>query len=335
MSDVTSTSQKTDDAAKEARRLNLYRKAGQISYEVLQLAKEKIKPGMQILELCEFIEDEIKKRGALIGFPANVSVNNIAAHYTSPHGDTTVIPDKSLVKIDIGARFEGFVADTALTVSFNPEYDKMVKVAEEAFRAAIEIAKAGTRPSEMGSIIEEIIKEQGYRPIRELGGHLIEEYDLHGSVMLPNIHYDGGPNEPTLVKGKIYALEVFVSNGEGSIHEVHQKAAIYALTPERVPIRSKFAREIVRHIYQNYKTLPFAERWLYPHFKPAHIRFTLQRLSQTPALHRYGPLVENDKEAMVSQYEHTFIVHDDSVELITEPPFKTIDEGDAQSAEEE
>ena len=69
------------------------------------------------------LESEIKKRGAKCAFPVNTSINEVAAHYTAEPNDEITITDNDLVKIDLGAQIDGYIADTAVTVCYNPEFD--------------------------------------------------------------------------------------------------------------------------------------------------------------------------------------------------------------------
>ena len=83
-------------------------------------------------EICERIENEIIVRGGAPAFPVNVSLNEIATHYTAEPNDRTVVNTSDIVKIDIGVHIEGFIADTAVTVTLNPNYQDMINVAEIA-----------------------------------------------------------------------------------------------------------------------------------------------------------------------------------------------------------
>src|SRR3989344_5934382 len=59
-----------------------YKKAGEITKEMQELSRKKLKVGLNLYELAEHIEHEIKKKGGAPAFPINLSMNNVAAHYT-------------------------------------------------------------------------------------------------------------------------------------------------------------------------------------------------------------------------------------------------------------
>ena len=319
MSDWTS-----EEGITEEEKIYYYRKAGQIGYEVLNQVKDMIKPGVPIIQICETAEGLILEKGADgFGFPTNVSINNIAAHYSSPHGDENVIPDEGSIKLDIGVHCNGYIADTAVTIILSPDLKNLKVAAEEGFKAAMEIIQAGTLPSLVGKRIEETITGYGYRPIRELTGHKLGRYELHGDKRLPNISSPYDPAEGALEVGEAYALETFASSGTGSIHEVVGTKYIYMLLPKRVPLRNPVSRKIYSTTYKNYKSLPFAERWLtsYDQFNRARVRFAMRELLNGGGVIAYPPLAD-EKGSYVAQYEHTFIITEgDGVIITTQPPF--------------
>lgn len=315
----------SEEGITEEEKLYYYRKAGQIGYEVLHSVKDMIKPGVPIIDICESAEKMILDKGAEgFGFPTNVSINNIAAHYTSPFGDENVIPDSGSIKLDIGVHVNGYIADTAVTVIFSEELKDLQKAAEEGFNAGMEIIQAGTLPSMVGGRIEETITGFGYRPIRELTGHKLGRFTLHGDKRLPSVSSPFDPAEAALEVGEAYALETFATTGSGSIHEIKGSRYIYMLLPRRIAIRNPVSRKIYSTIYKKYKTLPFAERWLssYDQFNRARVRFAIRELLSNGGAIVY-PTLADEKGSYVAQYEHTFVItENDGVIITTKPPFK-------------
>lgn len=319
MSDWTS-----EEGITEEEKIYYYRKAGKIGYDVLNTVVDSIKPGVPVIQICETAEKLILDKGADgFGFPTNVSINHIAAHYSSPYEDESIIPDDGVVKFDIGIHVNGYIADTAVTVVLSSEFNSLKKAAEEGFKAGMDIIQAGTLPSMVGKQIEETITGFGYRPIRELTGHKLGRYELHGDKRLPNISIPYDPVEGALENGEAYALETFASSGSGSVHEVAGTKYIYMLLPRRIPLRNPVSRKIYSTIYKKYKSLPFAERWLssYDGFNRARVRFALRELMNGGGVLPYPPLAD-DKGSYVAQYENTFILTEENgVIITTQPPF--------------
>src|SRR5262245_54579023 len=99
--------------------LECYRKAGKIASEQREKARRRYYVGNTLLQICESIEEEIKSKGALPAFPVNVSLNDIAAHYTAEPNDETIVKENDMLKIDIGVHVEGYIADTAVSVCYD------------------------------------------------------------------------------------------------------------------------------------------------------------------------------------------------------------------------
>jgi methionyl aminopeptidase len=101
--------------------LEKFRQSGKILRETREEMRTQVHENMLVVDVCEKVEDLIRVKGGKPAFPCNVSINEVAAHYTSPPGDTLRIPEGSTVKVDLGVQVDGYVTDTAFTVSFSSE----------------------------------------------------------------------------------------------------------------------------------------------------------------------------------------------------------------------
>ena len=169
--------------------LEKYRIAGRIAREVREAMKSFVREGMQIIEVCERAETLIQEKGAQPAFPCNVSVNEVAAHYTSPPRDRSIIPKNSIVKIDVGAHINGYIADTAVTICFNRQFENLVRTAEAALKVAVGTIHSGISTSRLGSTIEKTINTYGCKPVSNLTGHQIGLYLIHTGKSLPNVSH--------------------------------------------------------------------------------------------------------------------------------------------------
>jgi len=292
------------------------RKAGKIALEVKKDIKPKIKPGTKALDIITMAEAKIEDLGGLCAFPVNLCVNNIAAHYTSPlKDDGLMIGEGDLVKIDLGVHIEGYIVDTAFTVNFNEDesLENIVQATEVALDAVKMMIKPKVNTRELGKKIEDIIRGFKYNPIKELGGHQIERWTVHGRKQLPELGSQGGD---IMEEGDVFAIEIFASSGEGSVHNT-QYSHIYELNPYsgRVPLRRKASKQLLGFVNKNYKTLPFAERWLANEFRMG-IAFGIHELVQQGKLQAHFVLAEK-KGAYVAQSEETILVAEDGYEQLT------------------
>ena len=139
--------------------IEYYEKAGKIAGEVREDVRNKNWVGHTVEEICQYVESEIIKKGAKCAFPVNTSINEVAAHYTAEPNDPKTISDTDLVKIDLGAQINGFIADTAVTVNYNPKYDALVQTAENALQVAMSMIKSGIKSKDVGRTIQKTINE--------------------------------------------------------------------------------------------------------------------------------------------------------------------------------
>jgi methionyl aminopeptidase len=264
---------------------------------------------MKMLDLAEKIEGKIESLGGKLAFPINLSINEIAAHYTPAYNDETLV--SGLLKVDIGVQVNGFIADTAFSVDLenSAENKKLIEASEAALNRALEIIKFKIPIREIGEAIGQVISQKGLSPIRNLTGHEVSRWLLHAGITIPN--YDHNNTSP-LEEGS-YAIEPFATTGQGLVYE-SKPSGIY-IFKERKGVRDSLAREVMDYIEENYMTLPFCSRWLVKKFSPK-VLFALMALKQVGAIEEFSQLVEQSKKP-VSQAEHTVVVLQDKTEVTT------------------
>jgi methionyl aminopeptidase len=293
--------------------LKKFQHSGRILRETREEMKSFVKEGMPIIEICEKAENLIRQKGGKPAFPCNVSINEIAAHYTSPPNDKSTIPEKSLAKVDIGAHVDGYVTDTAVTICFNPEYDNMVETAKRALKAAIDVIAPDVSTSKLGAVIEKTIKSRGLKPISNLTGHSVGRYLIHAGTSLPNV--------PHIISSKIrldgvYAIEPFVTvpSAVGRV-ENSEETTIFRLNKPRSP-KNPHAKQLLDYIAENFRTLPFAERWLQDIVPEKHYGQAFKELLSSKAIAGYPVFVETSRKP-VAQAEHTVLIVKDGCAVLT------------------
>jgi methionyl aminopeptidase len=171
--------------------LDKYRGAGRILAEVREDAIERIKEGVSLLEVAEFVENSIREKGGELAFPCNISRNEEAAHAT-PSIDDKAVFGKDIVKLDIGVHIDGYIGDSAVTVDLSGNNEGLVRASEAGLNEAIKIIRDGVSTVEIGEVIENTIREQGYKPVVNLTGHGLMKYNSHASPTIPNVKYEHG-----------------------------------------------------------------------------------------------------------------------------------------------
>ncbi|MFH1789166.1 MAG: type II methionyl aminopeptidase [Candidatus Altiarchaeota archaeon] len=294
----------------DADELASYREAGKIAVKVREETKSLVKTGAKILEVAEAIESRILGQGAGLAFPVNICINDVTAHYTPKIGDETTLSDKDVVSVDLGVHVDGFIADTAYTMDLSGEYGKMLEANETALSESIKLVKPGLSVSRIGETVQNILQEAGFKPIENLTGHEVQQYDLHAGLSVPNIKV---PYDWIIEEDMVLALEPFATDGYGRVVE-SRKPEIYSVVNPK-PIRLREARVILKEV-EDREGLPFAERWLAGKIGPLKIGLAFKELVSKDILKPYPPLHEV-KNGRVSQFEHTIIVTSDGCEVTT------------------
>ncbi|MFC7132602.1 MULTISPECIES: type II methionyl aminopeptidase [Salinibaculum] len=295
MSDVDLTEEKYEK----------HREAGEILAQVREETAEKVEVGASHLEVAEWAEDRIRDLGGEPAFPVNISIDEEAAHAT-PSADDDSTFGEEMVNLDIGVHVDGWLADTAVTVdlSGNPE---LKAASAEALDAAIETVEVGVTTGEIGAAVEEVIDGYGYNPVVNLTGHGLGHWDQHTEPNIPNRAVAQGVE---LEAGQVVAIEPFATDGGGKVKEGSEEE-IFALERE-ASVRNRQAREALAQITEEFKTLPFAARWL----DTDRATMALRRLKRQDIVHGY-PVLKEDDGCLVSQKEHTVIVTEDGCEVTT------------------
>ncbi|NPE09761.1 MAG: type II methionyl aminopeptidase, partial [Asgard group archaeon] len=281
--------------------LEFYLKAGEIAIAVKKLLRSKVKVGVSVLEICEAGETKIKALGGNWAFPLNISINNVAAHYSAQPDDDLVIRKGDVVKVDCGVHIDGYVADTAFTVSFGTGHKDLIKASEEATKAAVDLIRPGISTDRIGTEIEDIIRSYDFRPIRELGGHQLDQNLLHGPIMIPNVK---GTKGIKLEENQAYAIETFATSGTGRLLRTETKCFIFQLNPIQIPLRLDSARRARKLILANYSNFPFTTRWIAKELTTPTAKIALRYLADKAQIKRY-PVLSDVKDSLVSQSEHT------------------------------
>jgi methionyl aminopeptidase len=290
-----------------------YDRAGRITREVRAVVKSRVKVGMGYLQACELVEKEIKTRGGEPAFPVGIGVNQVTAHYAPGEDEESVFKESDLIKVDFGVHVDGYVADTAVSLTFNPDYDLILEVAERALNVAVATARNETRTGEIGGEIHKEAARFGFKTIQNLTGHTLDRYVVHAGKSIPNVYM---PGTPSLRKGDVFAIEPFVTFG---------KAAGYVVDAPSQTIFSLVARKktgiadldaFVARVWEDRKTLPFTTRWYSEGLGAEKVKAIVTKLVAKRVMRAYPTLVEASGYP-VAQFEHTMALDEGGLRILT------------------
>ncbi|EQC52998.1 methionine aminopeptidase Fma2, partial [Schizosaccharomyces japonicus yFS275] len=323
----------TDEEKRAAERANFdfyndLRRAAEVHRQARQYAQKTIKPGMSMTDIANLIEDSTRalseedglKSG--VGFPTGLSLNHCAAHYTPNAGDKLVLKEKDVMKVDIGVHVNGRIIDSAFTMTFDPVYDDLLAAVKAATETGVREAGIDARLNEIGEAIQETMesyeveingKTFPVKSIRNLSGHNIDPYVIHGGKSVPIVK---GGEEVKMEEGEIFAIETFGSTGRGIVHE-DGECSHYAKNANipHIPLRLPRAKALLNTINENFGTLPFCRRYL-DRLGETKYLLALNNLVQAGIVQDYPPLVDI-KGSYTAQFEHTLVLRPTKKEVLS------------------
>ncbi|HIH24588.1 TPA: type II methionyl aminopeptidase [Candidatus Woesearchaeota archaeon] len=287
-----------------------YRKAGRVASQALAHGAKQVKPGVSMREVLDSVEELIIKRGCGIAFPAQSSVNKIAAHFCPTDTDDIIYDDGMVIKIDVGAHHDGYIGDNAVTIDLGGQHQDLIHAARDALAAMERTLKPGCTQNDVGNAINNAITAHGMLPIRNLSGHGVARFQIHTEPSMPNFP----TNERfALVENQVVAVEPFATNGTAGLIYNGSNPTVFTLGAIR-PLRTQYGRDTLS-LAQKYNGLPFTTRWLTRKLGSKAL-LGLADLRRAGMLNEYPPLPEKSG-GLVAQFENTFLITKDGCKVLT------------------
>ena len=290
-----------------------YRRSGRITDKVRALVKTRVRPGMGYLEVCLLVEKEIEARGGNPAFPTGIGVGRVTAHYAPQDDDKSVFRESDLIKVDFGVHVDGYITDTAVSITFNPDHGLLLEAAERALNAAIETAKRETRTGEIGREIYREASRFGFKTIENLTGHTLDRYVVHAGKSIPNLYV---PGTQSLRRGDVFAIEPFVTLGSAAGYVVDSPSqTIFSLVARKRTGVAELDR-FAEMVWEKRKTLPFTPRWYADEFGRNKLSGILRQLMERRIVRSYPTLVEASGSP-VAQFEQTMALDEGGLVVLT------------------
>lgn len=133
--------------------LNDYRKAAEVHRQIRRWVQGTVRPGQTLSEIAVGIDDGVRAlldnpglqsgsglRSGL-AFPTGLSLNNCVAHFTPNPGQKEIVLQASdVMKVDFGVHANGWIVDSAFTMSFDPTYDNLLAAVKDATNTGIKVS---------------------------------------------------------------------------------------------------------------------------------------------------------------------------------------------------
>lgn len=324
---------KTSEEKREQERLekpmyNAVRQAAEVHRQVRKYMREYAKPGVLMIDLCQTLEDMVRKLiaenglRAGIAFPTGCSLNWVAAHWTPNSGDKTVLQYDDVMKLDFGTQIEGRIIDCAFTVAFNPMFDSLLEASREATNTGIREAGIDVRLGDIGAAIQEVMesyeveingKTYQVKSVRNLNGHSIGPYQIHAGKSVPIVK---GGEQTKMEEGEFFAIETFASTGKGYVREdLECSHYMKNFDVGHVPLRLPRAKQLLGTIDKHFSTLAFCRRYL-DRLGETKYLMALKNLCDAGIVQPYPPLCDT-KGSYVAQFEHTIYLRPTCKEVVS------------------
>ena len=200
--------------------IDLMKKAGEVTADILKEMPSVIRPGMSTKELDKWIEDYILRNDmkpafkGYGGFPAAacISVNEEIIHGIP--SKRKILREGDIVTVDLGTIYKDYYSDAARTYpvgKISDECAKLIKVAEESFFEGLKFCRKGYRLGDVSHAIQSFVEAAGFSVIRDYTGHGVGR-DLHEDPPVPN--YGKAGHGPKLVPGMTLAVEPMIAAGD-------------------------------------------------------------------------------------------------------------------------
>ncbi len=290
-----------------------YRESGRVVTEVKPLIESAVRPGVTFLEVCDLVRGEVESRGGRLAFPTGIGVNQVTAHYAPQDGDESVFREDDLVKVDFGVHVDGYVTDTSVTVTLNPEYNLLIEATQRALEAAISAARREVRTGEIGRAIHREASRFGFKTIENLTGHTVDRYTVHAGKSIPNLYM---PGMQELKVGDVFAIEPFLTLGSAAGYVVDAPSRTIFSIAARKKTGVAELDAFSEKVWAERKGLPFTPRWYSGEFGREKLRGIIDRLVAKKVLRAYPTLVEASGSP-VAQFEHTMALEEGGLVVLT------------------
>ncbi|KAM7354923.1 proliferation-associated protein 2G4 [Cochliomyia hominivorax] len=271
-------------------------------------------------------EKELKKG---IAFPTCLSVNNCVCHFSPSKNDPDYqLKDGDVVKIDMGAHIDGFIAVVAHTVVVGVTADKKVTgrqadvilAAYWAVQAALRLLKAGNNNYAITDAVQQISESYKCKPIEGMLSHELKQFKIDGEktiIQNPSEAQRKEHEKCTFETHEVYAIDVIVSTGEGIGREKDTKVSIYKKTDENYMLKLKTSRALLAEVKTKYGNMPFNIRGFDEETKA---RMGVVECVSHKMIEPFQVLYEKPSE-YVAQFKHTVLLMPNGVNLVTGIPF--------------
>lgn len=199
-----------------------------------------------------------------IAFPTCLSVNNCICHFSPSKNDPDyVLKDDDLVKIDLGAHIDGFIAVVAYTMVVGASAEKKVTgrkadvilAAYNAAQASLRLLKTGKTNRGVTEAVQKIADSYKCKPIEGMLSHQLKQWKIDGEktiIQNPSTAQKKEHEKVEFEDYEVYAMDVLVSTGDGTARELDTKVSIYKKTDVNYLLKLKASKAFYAEVRKRF-----------------------------------------------------------------------------------
>ncbi|KAH7721924.1 DNA-binding protein [Aphelenchoides avenae] len=325
--------------------LTKYNMAAEIVNTVLKEVIAAAKEGAEVRQLCELGDNRLLELTAKtykkeknvqkgISMPTCVSVDNCICHFSPLASEPPVVlKNGQLVKIDLGAHIDGYIATAAHTIVVgaskeNKVKDKAAKVVLAAYNA-MEASLRQLRPekelknTDVTDTISRVTEAYGTKPIENMVSHQIERFKVNGEktiIQNPTEEQKSKVEKCSFENYEVYAIDVLVSTGEGKAKNLDTRTTVYKKTDDLVySLKMKASRAFFSEVQQKFGLMPFSLRLMGDEVKA---KLGVVECERHGLMQPYQVLYEREGE-LVAHFKTTVILMPSGILKIAGLPLET------------
>ncbi|XP_030570003.1 proliferation-associated protein 2G4 [Drosophila novamexicana] len=317
-----------------------YKLAGEIANKTLKTVIGLCVPDASVREICTkgdnllteetgkvYKKEKELKKG--IAFPTCLSVNNCVCHFSPAKNDADyTLKAGDVVKIDLGAHIDGFIAVAAHTIVVGAGADQKISgrqadvilAAYWSVQAALRLLKSGSSNYSITDAVQQISESYKCKPIEGMLSHELKQFKIDGEktiIQNPSEAQRKEHEKCSFETHEVYAIDVIVSSGEGVGREKDTKVSIYKKSDENYMLKLKASRALLAEVKTKYGNMPFNIRSFEEETKA---RMGVVECVSHKMIEPFQVLYEKPSE-IVAQFKHTVLLMPNGVNLVTGIPF--------------
>ena len=211
------------DMIKNPEQIAAIRESAKINVSVLDYVAEHIKAGVTTQQIDDWVYEQTTSRGAIPaplnyeGFPKSVctSVNDQVCHGIP--SEDVVLQEGDIINVDVSTIYKGYFSDSSRMFCIGEVDDVSKKLVEDTLKA-VQLGLSEVRPfnrlGNVGAVINEFAQSQGYKVVRDIGGHGVG-LEFHEDPFVSYVtRRDTGM---LLVPGMVFTIEPMINLGTDEI----------------------------------------------------------------------------------------------------------------------